>query len=267
MALHAKPFIRALLPTSVRRRARSALNRLIWARSGLSVKSGSELAFWQGWFTTHGIEPETDYYRAFMLAMGGLADAEFFREKSCIDIGCGPKGSLTWLDGIAKHAIGIDPLASRYELFNISSHNMLYIAARAEELPLRSSSADVVFSMNSLDHVDDLEQACGEIRRVLKPGGHFIGSLNLDEPATPTEPWTLTEDYLERHLFRGWTPEFRRVCPRLDSEEHWGPYRYMFERPPLTMNNDGPRALWCRYRSDGSEGVERGGTKMGKKSK
>jgi SAM-dependent methyltransferase len=226
------------------------LVRLARLYPNLGVKEGSELQFWQEWFELHGREPETEYYRKFMLAMGGLDDPEFFRGKICIDIGCGPKGSLTWLDGIARTAIGVDPLAEQYMQFGIAEHAMVYVASGAESLPFPSKYADVVFSMNSLDHVGDVVRCCREIRRVLRPGGYFIGSLNLDEPPTLTEPWTLTEDFLEHHLFQGWEPEFRRICPRVESNEHFGPYRYMFEPCPIEVSQrGGPRALWCRYRT------------------
>jgi ubiquinone/menaquinone biosynthesis C-methylase UbiE len=214
------------------------------------IKARNELQFWEELIESHGTQPQTEYYQRFMLAMGGLDGPEFFRGKICIDIGCGPKGSLTWLDGIAKAAIGVDPLVERYMRFGIANHTMIYLNSGAESLPFATAYADVIFSMNSLDHVDDVARCCREIRRVLKPGGHFVGSLNLDEPPTLTEPWTLTENFLEQHLFREWEPEFRRVCPRIDSEAGWGPYRYMFEPCPVEVSQGGgPRALWCRYRA------------------
>jgi SAM-dependent methyltransferase len=249
-----KSLIRAVVPTSVRHQVRRHLHitllHLARLYPKLGVKERSELQFWEEWVEHNGREPETEYYRNFMLAMGGLDDPEFFRDKICIDIGCGPKGSLTWLDGIARAAIGVDPLVEKYMRFGIAEHAMLYVASGAESLPFASGYADVVFSMNSLDHVGNVVQCCQEIRRVLKPGGHFIGSLNLDEPPTPTEPWTLTEDFLQHRLFQGWEPEFRRICPRVESNEHFGPYRYMFEPCPIEVSHRiGPRVLWCRYRT------------------
>ena len=186
-----------------------------------------------------------------MLAMGGLDSPAFFAGKLCVDIGCGSKGSLTWLDEIARAALGVDPLADEYLRLGIARHAMVYLQAGAEKLPFPSGYADVVFSMNSLDHVDDLRAACREIRRMSSNlGGAFIASLNLDEPATFTEPGFLTESFLDESLFDGWVCEFRQTCPRLpDEEEGWGPYRYMFEEPPAELlQAQGPRALWCRYR-------------------
>jgi hypothetical protein len=35
---------------------------------------------------------------------------------------------------------------------------------------------------------------------VIKPGGCFIGSFNLEEPATSTEPQRLDEERIKKHL-------------------------------------------------------------------
>jgi len=44
----------------------------------------------------------------------------------------------------------------------------------SERLPFSDGSFDVVFARAVLHHTSDLEQACKEIFRVLKPGGRFI---------------------------------------------------------------------------------------------
>jgi glycosyltransferase involved in cell wall biosynthesis/ubiquinone/menaquinone biosynthesis C-methylase UbiE len=227
---------------------RFALSRRKRRLPDVNLKLASELGFWQRWTHEHGIEPDTEYYRRFMLAMGNLEDASLFGGKICLDIGCGPKGSLTWLTNAAA-AIGLDPLAESYVRFGIQRHKMVYLQARAEQIPLPSHYVDVVFSMNSLDHVDQLDEACKEIRRILKPGGYFIGSLNLNEPPTPTEPWTLSAEYLEKHLFASWERQFYKIRPKLNDPGHFGPYKYFFEEPPAELlTHNGPQALWCRFR-------------------
>ncbi len=217
--------------------------------AGVERKHLREMQFWSQWIGEHGQEPETDYYRKFMMAMGDVHDPSFFDGKICLDVGCGPKGSLTWLEN-ARAAIGVDPLAEAYRQFGIDRHRMIYLAAGAERIPLPSRYVDVVFSMNSLDHVDDAPATCAEIRRLLKPGGHFIGSLNLDEPPTRCEPWRLTEEFLEKHLFAGWQRQFYKVRPKFQGDGgHFGPYKHFFEEPdPELAARPGPKALWCRFR-------------------
>lgn len=235
--------VKRVVPGPLRRVLRSRV-----ARPSQDPKGLAELAFWRSWVSQQGAEPETEYYRKFMMRMGNIEDQGFFNERVCLDIGCGPKGSLSWLTN-ARLSIGLDPLAEAYTQLGVAKHDMVYLCARAEQMPFPERSVDVVFSMNSLDHVDDLPSACGEIRRILRPGGFFIGSLNLDEPATATEPWTLTEELLEQILFANWERQFYRVRPRVNSPEHFGPYKYFFEDcPQEMMAKPGPRALWCRFR-------------------
>jgi SAM-dependent methyltransferase len=50
----------------------------------------------------------------------------------------------------------------------------------------------VALSRNSLDHVRDPAAVVGEVRRILRPGGTFILNVDLDHPATATEPHTFT---------------------------------------------------------------------------
>jgi ubiquinone/menaquinone biosynthesis C-methylase UbiE len=238
--------IKKLIPLPIRRALKSILPVCLMPRPD---KHLTELSFWDEWIREQGTEPETEYYRKFMMSMGGLVDQAFFDGLICLDIGCGPKGSLTWLAN-ARAAIGLDPLANAYARFGIARHNMIYLSCAAETIPFPDHYVDVVFSMNSLDHVDDLPTVCKEIRRVLKPGGCFIGSLNLNEPRSATEPWTLTEDLLEKLLFHGWERQYYQVRPKLDDPGHFGPYRYFFEEcPKELMERPGFQVLWCRFKS------------------
>lgn len=233
----------------VPKRARLSLLRLgRWRSSANARKHKAELDFWEAWVRNNGVAAETDYYRKFMMDMGNVDDESFFDNLVCLDVGCGPRGSLTWLRN-ARAAIGLDPLADQYLRFGIDQHDMTYLCAGAERIPFPSRYIDVVFSMNSLDHVDDPVAACHEIRRVLKPGGYFIGSLNLRGMPTDTEPWPLTEKFLEEYLFAGWERQFYKVRPKLRDPSHFGPYKYFYEEcPPALMESLGPGALWCRFR-------------------
>ncbi len=223
-------------------------DRLLTSGQRIQLKHDAELDFWKDYVAATGAESEAAYYQKFMTDMGGVTDPRFFDGKVCLDIGCGPRGSLTWLTQ-AKAAIGLDPLADDYHAnFRLDGQPMLYLKCGVEQIPLPSNYVDVVFTMNSLDHVDDPEAACREIRRILKPGGAIIASLNLNEPATVTEPWPLSEDFLHKHLFAGWKREYYEIRPRLNTQGHFGPYRYFYEPVPKEYTAyDGPMALWCRF--------------------
>ena len=110
-----------------------------------------------------------------------------------LDIGCGPRGSLNWAD-MARRRVGLDPLADDYRELGIASHPMEYVAAGAEAMPFEDDSFDVVTSLNSLDHVDDLGATVREVKRVLRPGGHLVLAVEVGHERTWTEPQALSWD-------------------------------------------------------------------------
>ena len=118
-------------------------------------------------------------------------NSQSFEGKEILDIGCGPRGTLHCFAG--KRKVGLDPLVDAYvELFGIWKHDMGYVCAFAEEMPFPDNSFDVVLACNSIDHVNDLDKTVSEIWRVLRVGGSFLVSVNLQE-ATVTEPYSFDE--------------------------------------------------------------------------
>ena len=105
--------------------------------------------------------------------------------------------------GSALLRIGIDVIADRYAdefTHNITSHGMIYLKCTEKVIPLPSDFVDIMFTLNAIDHVDNFPTMCKEIVRVLKPGGEFIGSFNLEEPATACEPQQLSEQIIKEAL-------------------------------------------------------------------
>ncbi len=121
-----------------------------------------------------------------MLAMAEEKDTDFYEGKIIADFGCGPRGSLVWAEKPCFR-IGIDALADIYAdefTDNIINHGMIYVKSTEKVIPLPSNSIDIMFTLNAVDHVDCFSEMCDEIIRVIKPGGEFIGSFNLEEPSS-----------------------------------------------------------------------------------
>jgi ubiquinone/menaquinone biosynthesis C-methylase UbiE len=164
-------------------------------------KTAAEMRYWQNRHRTEGGAFEVGNYREVMLAMLGESGDAFLHGKVLADFGCGPRGTLRWATG-AAFRFGIDVLAQRYvESFpELAGHDTVYVACSEQVIPMPSASVDILITMNALDHVSDLGAICSELLRILKPGGVFAGSFNLNERATAAEPQTLTEELLERVL-------------------------------------------------------------------
>ena len=159
------------------------------------AKRTAELAYWRGRQAEERVL-ENDWYRDAFTTVFGLDEA-FYAGKRILDIGCGPRGSLEWAT-MASERIGIDPLAKAYEGLNGGRHAMTYVAAGSERIPFADEHFDVVSSVNSFDHVDDLDATIAEITRVTRGGGDFLLLTNVNHPPTRTEPQSFSWDVLDR---------------------------------------------------------------------
>lgn len=134
------------------------------------IKHINELKFWAGKAEQEGLL-ENHFYEKFYVSDFNIS-REDFKDKRILDIGCGPRGSLEWAD-MASLRIGLDPLVNEYYKLNGGTllHKMSYVRGYSEDMPFPDEMFDFVFSINSLDHVDDLDETVSEMKRVLKVGG------------------------------------------------------------------------------------------------
>lgn len=155
----------------------------------VSVKQHYEMKYWRSKKASEG-ELSNVHYEHFYTNHFEI-DKNYYVDKTILDIGCGPRGSLEWADN-ASRRIGLDPLANKYLQLGAKHHNMEYISSPSENIPLSSESCDAVFSFNSLDHVDNLQKTADEISRVTKKGGIFLLLVEVNHPPTVCEPHGLT---------------------------------------------------------------------------
>jgi SAM-dependent methyltransferase len=134
-----------------------------------------------------------------ILQESGIEDASFFDGKVVVDIG---PGALGFPDACpARISIGVEPLAHRFADAGLMlSSKAVYLAARAEAIPLISGTVDVVVARNSLDHVDDPRAVVAEARRLLRPGGTLILNFDVDHTPTATEPHALDAEQVRSWL-------------------------------------------------------------------
>jgi ubiquinone/menaquinone biosynthesis C-methylase UbiE len=163
-------------------------------------KGANEILFW--WYKKI-IEGKlsNDHFKEFYTTFFKLS-YEDYKDKKVLDIGCGPRGSLEWANN-ASERIGIDPLADKYVKMEGKYHKMNYINSGAENMPFRDEYFDFVSSLNSLDHVDDLDLCIKEIKRVVKKGGVFLLISDIHSFPTVAEPSNFGWDIAKR-----FEPEF-----------------------------------------------------------
>ena len=127
------------------------------------------------------------------------------RNITALDIGFGagfPLLELAMRLGKSSLVYGIDPwkgavrrTLQKIEFYGIS--NVELIEGGAEVIPLANESIDLITSNNGINNVQDQDKVLNECFRVLKQGGQFVQTMNLD--ATMIEFYQVLEKVLYHH--------------------------------------------------------------------
>jgi SAM-dependent methyltransferase len=125
-----------------------------------------------------------DYHRrkrGSTFVFGGDERASLFRElvggpgRRVLDLGC-RFGALTRAYADGNHVVGVD--VDREALAEAERLGIETRWADVEEpLPFEDESFDVVVAGELLEHLRDPRRVVGDVRRVLRPGGRFVGSV------------------------------------------------------------------------------------------
>lgn len=120
---------------------------------------------------------ESSEWLAVRALLAGLKTQE------ALDIGAGRGISSYALakDGWKVSALEPDPSAvvgagAIRQLFSVSGLQVKVIESSAESLPFEDNSFELVYTRQSLHHAHDVEAFCGEVNRVLRPGGTFLAT-------------------------------------------------------------------------------------------
>jgi SAM-dependent methyltransferase len=92
-----------------------------------------------------------------------------------LDCGCGTGHNLRALLAPYGRAYGMDLTASGLDVARRAGRPLS--RADATRIPFSSDTFDIVASFDMLQCVPDDQTAVNEIARVLRPGGHFVGSV------------------------------------------------------------------------------------------
>jgi arsenite methyltransferase len=119
-----------------------------------------------------------------------LLDYIYYKQNiSAIDIGFGTGFPLTEIAlrlGESSTVYGIDPWTAaikrakkKIEYYQIK--NIRIIEGVAESIPLEDNSVDLIVSNNGINNVSDIDKAITECSRIIKSGGQFVQTMNLDK--------------------------------------------------------------------------------------
>lgn len=208
-------------------------------------KHDGEMGYWKDQYRAEGNKFENAHYKKLMLDIAQESDDKFLDGKVVADFGCGPRGSLAWTD-MPRIKLGIDVLARDYlENFGeeLIKHNMIYVTSSESRIPIPDAFVDYLITINSLDHVDNLEQMSGEFLRILKPGGILLASFNLNEPQTECEPQTLTEEIVKNKILQYFEIESIRMAYKSEDTAYQNMWNNNFVD---SLADNRPGVLWVR---------------------
>ncbi len=100
------------------------------------------------------------------------------RHKRVLDAACGTGYGSAALAEAASFVAGLDisPEAVEAAARAYARPNLAFLVARAEQIPFRDASFDLVVAFELIEHLHDWRALLGEARRLLAPGGQFIVS-------------------------------------------------------------------------------------------
>jgi arsenite methyltransferase len=118
-----------------------------------------------------------------------LDNIRYQKNITALDIGFGAGFPLTEIAmrlGNSCKVYGLDPwnagilrAQKKIEIYGIN--NIEIIHGFAEEISLQDKSVDLITSNNGLNNVADFDRSLSECSRVMKKGGQFIQTLNLND--------------------------------------------------------------------------------------
>lgn len=121
--------------------------------------------------------------------------------------------------------------------------NMVYITSSEEWIPVPDAFVDCLFTINSLDHVSNLEKMVHEISRIVKPGGILAASINLNEPQTVCKPQVITEEMIRIQILK----DFRIQSYRIAYKDTTSTYLNMLNNSLVdSLKNNRAGILWVR---------------------
>lgn len=88
-----------------------------------------------------------------------------------LNVGCGTGGFNLVAEGVGADTWGVDASVEAAAITSARVLRSRVLCARAEALPFRDQSFDVVYCYSTLEHVTEPERAVCEMVRVLRPDG------------------------------------------------------------------------------------------------
>lgn len=93
-----------------------------------------------------------------------------------LDVGCGTGYGSAMVASRVREVVGIDASAEAvaHARFKHRRGNLEFVVMPADELDFPDGSFDAAYSIQVMEHIEDVEAHLSEVVRVLRPGGAFV---------------------------------------------------------------------------------------------
>ncbi len=117
------------------------------------------------------------------IALFTILESVGVKDKRVLDLGCGDGSHALRIKEIgAAQVVGVDINKEMIDLATTKSMNtpgVSFVVADGRKLPLENVSVDVVVSNYVIQYFTNTKEVFGEIARVLKERGYFVGTINI----------------------------------------------------------------------------------------
>jgi len=140
-----------------------------------------EYKWWQKYLRSKNVDEylayKSDYWNTVLKTLSPFLTVQ--GQQQIMDAGCGPAGIFMVLED--NHVTAVDPLLHKYaELphFNASNYPWVNFLNQPLETLEQKETFDIIFCMNAINHVNDIERCYDRLVAALKPGGVMVISVD-----------------------------------------------------------------------------------------
>lgn len=184
-----------------------------------------------GYYGTDGTTPKDRYQAQLDLIEELLCWSNVQQATSILDVGCGIGGSSLYLaekygaiaTGITLSPVQAERARERAQDTGLDAH---FDVADALDMPFEDGTFDLVWSLESGEHMPDKAQFLSECCRVLKPGGRFVMAAWCHRPTEPpAHPLTPDEQQHLEKIYQVYCLPYIISLPDFEAIAHQLPFQ------------------------------------------